>query len=213
MTVKLALTARDEELLEALVEKVRLFSQRQIAEHWWDGETANTRRRLKTLERAGLIKRLIVPARTLPPLETPIVLWQPEQPPPDCGQVAYRLQQRWQRRAVRPTSVVVATRRTGQILGGPAAGELKQPTQATHDLGVAAVWLRLDRQAPAWAAAWQGEDLMAPSRWGEKRPDAMIMDSIGEALWAMEFGGSYAAERVRSFHEYCAERSLSYQIW
>ena len=45
----LHITNRDREILQALVQKVRLFSQRQIADHWWDGELANARRRLKRL--------------------------------------------------------------------------------------------------------------------------------------------------------------------
>ena len=50
----LPLTQRDFALIIALVQKVRLFSLRQITEHWWSGETANARRRLRQLTEADL---------------------------------------------------------------------------------------------------------------------------------------------------------------
>ena len=49
MTHARILTQRDIEILLALVQKVRIFSLRQIARHWWHGEMANARRRLNLL--------------------------------------------------------------------------------------------------------------------------------------------------------------------
>ena len=49
MSGPLHLTGRDRAIVQALVQKVRLFSQRQIVDHWWNGELANSRRRLKRL--------------------------------------------------------------------------------------------------------------------------------------------------------------------
>jgi hypothetical protein len=92
-------------------------------------------------------------------------------------------------------------------------GELKHPTQATHDLGVAAVWLRLQEVAPEWATAWRGEDLFAHTRHGEKIPDAFIVDANEQVTWVIEFGGAYDRERLRAFHADCASRRVSYQIW
>lgn len=213
MSSTMTLTDRDRDILLALVQKVRLFALRQIADHWWDGESANTRRRLKTLARADLVRRVTVSARTLPPIEAPVVTWQPGHPAPHFGQVAYRLQHRWRRRAVRSLTTFIATDRAAQLYGGKARGQLKHPLQATHDLGVAAVWLCLHRQAPAWAQAWRSEDLLAHTRRGEKLPDSFILDGEGETAWVIEFGGSYDAGRVQDFHEDCSSRELPYQIW
>jgi hypothetical protein len=207
------LTGRDQEILLALVQQVRLFSLRQIAEHWFGGEIANTRRRLKALARVDLVRRATVSARTLPPIHNPLAAWRPAQPTPHFGQVSYQLRERWARRAVRVTTAFVATDRAAQLLGGKLRGELKHPTQATHDLGVAAVWLTLRRRAPEWAAAWRGEDLLAHTRRGQKLPDAFLVNDSGDVLWAIEFGGSYDSARVEAFHEDCAYRRLSYQIW
>jgi hypothetical protein len=80
-------------------------------------------------------------------------------------------------------------------------------------LGVAAVWLRLHAQAPAWAAAWKSEDLLAHTRRGEKLPDAFVVNEAGETTWVIEFGGSYDVHRVQQFHDDCEYRNLPYQIW
>lgn len=213
MTDSLHLTHRDRSILQALVQKVRLLSQRQIVDHWWNGEVANTRRRLKRLASHDLVTRITVQARSLPALESPLISWRPGDSAPDFGQIAYRCQNRWRLRPTRPCSVWLATEVASQAFGGVGRGELKHPTQATHDLGVAAVWLRLNEVAPQWATAWRGEDLLAHTRRGEKLPDAFIVDDSEQVVWLIEFGGGYDAERVEAFHQDCAARGLPYQLW
>lgn len=213
MTDPLKLTPRDREILQGLVLKVRLFTQRQIADHWFGSELVNARRRLKRLGAAMLLMRMTVHARPLPRLESPLVNWQPGQLSPDFGAVAYRCQQRWRMRPPRPCTVWLATERAAQLFGGVRRGMLKQPTQATHDLGVAAVWLRLREAAPAWGDAWRGEDLLAHTRRGEKIPDAFIVDAHEQVTWVIEFGGGYDAARIAAFHTDCTHRDLPYQLW
>lgn len=207
------MTRRDRELLAALVLKVRLFALRQIADHWWDGEVANARRRLKQLVAGELIHRVTVLVRTLPAIEAPVVSWQPNQAAPDFDAVSYRLQSRWQSRPVRPVTAFIASEKSAQLFGGKHRGELKHQMQATHDLGVAAVWLRFHECAPAWADAWQGEDQLAHTRRGEKLPDAFVVNEQGQTTSVVEFGGAYDAARVEEFHLDCASRDLPYQIW
>ena len=197
MTASVSLTARDQQMLLALVQKVRLLSLRQIAEHWWQDEVANARRRLRALTATSLVQRVTVAARTLPPIDAPVATWQPGHTVPDFGQVSYRLQSRWRRRAVRSTSAYIATDHAAQLFGGKCR----------------AVWLRLHDEAAEWADAWRSEDLLAHTRRGEKLPDGFIVDREGETVWVIEFGGSYDAPRVQEFHEDCADRNLPYQIW
>ncbi len=210
---KLVLTERDRELLHALVEKVRLLGLRQIAAHWWHDETANARRRLRRLTTAGLVERITVRVRPLPPIQQPIVTWRPGADEPGFGPAAHQLQSRWRKRPVRSATAYIATHRTSQLFGGRGRGRLKQAMQATHDLGVAAVWLRLRQQAPEWADAWRSEDLLAHTRCGEKLPDAFLVNESGDVVCVVEFGGGYDAARVRELHEDCADRGLPYQIW
>lgn len=213
MTRALYVTRRDQELLQALCLKVRLFGQRQVADDFFEGALANARRRLKQLAANELLTRMTVLARAVPVLESPLASWRPGDSAPDFGQVAYRCQHRWRQRPTRPCSVWIATEKAAQLYGGVRRGDLKNPTQATHDLGVAAVWLRLRHVAPQWAAAWRGEDLMAQTRIGEKLPDAFIVDAQEQVAWVIEFGGGYDSERVRAFHEDCASRNLPYHLW
>jgi len=213
MSTTFNLTERDHRVLEALVIKVRLFSLRQVSGHWWDDQIANTRRRMKVLARAGLVHRMTVTARPLPALDHPVCMWKPGLTAADFGSVAYRLERRWHQRPLRQQTAIIATDRAAQLFGGKGRGQLKCAAQATHDLGVAAVWLHLDNHAQAWARAWQGEDLLAATRRGEKLPDAFILDPTGQTRWVIEFGGSYNAARVAAFHADCARRGLPYQIW
>lgn len=213
MTRLATLSRRDLDILTALVRKVRLFSLRQISNHWWHGDLANTRRRMKTLVASGLLNTVDVPARSLPALCEPYIDWRPGTVTPHFGHVAHRLSARWHWRALRPTRVFVGTPRAANLLGGTARGNLKCSTQATHDLGVSAVWLWLVNQNPAWAVAWQGEDVMAETRRGEKLPDAFIVSRNSEITHVIEFGGTYNANRVKAFHEDCVQRALPYQLW
>jgi hypothetical protein len=207
------LTDRDSAIVQALVQKVRLLSQRQIVDSWWNTDVANSRRRLKRLVEQHLVQRTIVLAKPAPLIEAPLVNWKPGDPSPDFGQVAYQCQDRWRMRPTRQCVVWFATERASQIYGGAGRGELKHPSQATHDLGVAAVWLRLRQVAPAWADAWKGEDLLAHTRVGEKLPDAFIVDQSDQTVLVIEFGGAYDAERIEAVHRDCENRELPYQLW
>ncbi len=209
------ITGRDRELLQALALKVRLFSLRQIAEHWFGNDVANARRRLRQLVAGGLLQRINITARPTPSLTGPVVVWQPGQPSPDFGRVARLIETRWHHRPVRHCATFITTAKTANAFGGKARGELKHPLQATHDLGVAAVWLRLHRDQPHLAMAWRGEDFMAHTRraYRDKLPDAFVVNSDDDVIAVIEFGGGYDADRVHEFHADCASRRLPYQLW
>lgn len=219
MTSALSLTDRDEEFHQSLVQKVRLFNLRQIADQWFGGDLANTRRRLKQHVAADLIQRVEVQAKPLPELLQPVVTWRAGDDVPDYAAVAYQLQSRWKSSPVRPCSAFIATERLSQLYGGRNRGELKHPLQATHDLGVAQIWLHLHTHYPEWAKAWRGEDLLAHTRRGEKVPDAFIVNAAEEVCCVIEFGGAYSTQRVREFCEDCmqrdvaGQRGLPFQLW
>ena len=207
------MTDRDQEILQALSICVRLFSQTQIADHWFDGDKANTRRRLRQLKEQNLIIGIMVRARTLPDLIKPVITWRPGDGTPDFGKASYTLRGRWTGRSVRTVSTYIAAQRATHMYGGRGCGELKKPGQAGHDLGVSQVWLQMANSSPEWAEAWRGEDVMAHTRRGEKLPDGFVVNSNSEVVCVMEFGGSYDHQRVKAFHEDCCVRDLPYQMW
>ena len=62
MTTSFRMTDRDREILRALTLFVRLFSQAQIAEYWFENDKANARRRLRQLAECDLVARITVTA-------------------------------------------------------------------------------------------------------------------------------------------------------
>lgn len=213
MSKSIRLTERDDEMLQALSLRVKFFSQRQLSDHWFEGDATNTRRRMNQLQTVGMVERVSLRARSLPPLTQPLIAWQPGQADPDYGSVAHACSSRWRKRHVQSCTAYIATQAASQRYGGRMRGEVKREMQATHDLGVAQIWLQLDLQSPQLADAWCGEDLMAHTRKGQKLPDGFIVDAQGATLCVIEFGGSYDQPRIREFHEDCAQRALPYQLW
>lgn len=207
------LTERDRAILEALTVKVRLFSLDQVAGAWWDRTAtgaANARRRLARLRQMGLVEPWRVNAHPLLSLDSPVASWSPGDPVPDPWQVAYRLQSRWQE-APKQTAVWVASKRAINQFGG-AGRRLMHPLQATHDLHVSGIYLRLLASNRELAEAWVGEDELGHNR-GGKLHDAVIQDPEGETRLVIEFGGSYPAERVERVHEHCLREMVPYQLW
>ena len=216
MSDSLVLTSRDEQVLQSLCARVRLMTLDQIAEHWWmDNKQPNddARRRLSSLVDAGLLNSSTALAAPLPPMTEPVLSWLPGDEEPDCGAVAWKLQSRWTN-GPRVVTVYLATTKATRIFGGKARGYLKQEYQATHDLGVSQMYLDLHRRSPELAAAWIGEDILAPYRRRQKLPDAVVATSPeAQPTVVLEFGGAYDKPRVQSFHEDCRDRGHAYELW
>jgi hypothetical protein len=211
----MTLTDRERQFIHALASKIRLLTFEQISGTWWpDSESGrtNARRRLGELRDHGLLNRTRVHARPLLPLETPLFRWKPGEPTPDFGGLAWQLHRRWQE-PLQSMTAYLATRRAANILGGVSDGRLKNPSQASHDIHLSGVYLYFLRTAPTLAAGWVGEDILAPSRVDQKLPDAILHDGEGRPRLAIEFGGSYQAQRIADFHADCAARTLPYELW
>lgn len=210
------LVTRDDDILRTLALRLRLLSLDQVAAGWWEpGERGlvNARRRLAMLVAVGLLRKLRVQVRPLPALDGPALVWRPSDPEPDFGAVAWCLQSRWQE-PPRSTTVYIATRRGANQYGGRQRGELRREFQATHDLGVSAIYLRLRAISGREANDWIGEDVLAPHRRGEKLPDAVLAEEPeAPPRMVLEFGGAYDAGRVRRFHESCVDERWPYQLW
>jgi hypothetical protein len=110
--------------------------------------------------------------------------------------------------------VYIATRQCANQFGGRQPGELKHDFQATHDLGVSAVYLRLRDSRPEAAEMWVGEDLLRAFWRHRNIPDAALAKGPGRRVdTVIEFGGAYDAPRVRRFHQHCESQRTRYQLW
>lgn len=217
----MSVTGREREIVSALASKIRMLSFEQIRREWWpdsDAADRNARRRLSELVEAGLLTRERVAAKPLLDITEPVFRWKPNvgdgpsEPAPDFASLAWQLQKRWTE-PEREVTAYLASRRAASIFGGWANGRIKNPGQATHDFHVGAVYLKLIRTAPTLAAGWIGEEILSPTRQGQKLPDAILYDREGRPRLVVEFGGAYPAERVQSFHEDCEARALPYELW
>ena len=209
-------TGRERDLVAGMASKIRMLAFEQIVTAWWPpgsrSAPTNARRRLSELVRVGLLARERVLARPLLTLAEPAFRWKPGEDAPLFGELSWTLQKRWTEPA-REVTVYLATRRAAAIFGGRADGKIKNPSQVTHDIHLGALYLKFVREAPALAAGWIGEDILAPTREHQKLPDAILHDGEGRPRLVIEFGGSYPTERVRDFHEDCAARGLPYELW
>lgn len=171
----------------------------------------NLRRLLSQLQRQRLIKRLAVLARMPEALIGPLATWQPGESEPDFDAIQYQAQKRLVK-SVEGVTVFVGTDRLANALGGSCGGKFNHHS-VSHDLGVTEVFLSLIRTDPNLALAWQGEDLVAPSRKGQKLPDAILFAASGQPSLVIEFIGDYPVERIRAFHSDCAARNLPYEVY
>lgn len=205
------LTTRDREILQTLTQRVRVLTIPQLARTWWtsskDPETT-AHRRLKRLAEAGLVTLTPLMAHPEIALSEPLVCWQRGLPEPNFGELARALANRWTEPEV-ATLVAAATPEAAAIVGGNG-GRLPRDSEATHDIHLAAVYLRMARELPTRAASWKAEAELSKGQ-GVKVPDAMVRD--GKCFTAIEFGGAYSAEKLGAFHRYCDRKGLGYELW
>jgi hypothetical protein len=94
---------------------------------------------------------------------------------------------------------------------GGHGGRFPRESEETHDVHLAAVYLKLRATNPKAACSWIHEEEIKASRdeRSGKLPDAVLKDS-GKII---EFGGAYKKAKLLSFHEYCRAKGLEYEVW
>lgn len=211
------MTPREADVLDTLTRRVRLLTLEQLGEllRTADGRPVGlreARRLVDSLAARGLVRAVSLVARPPLPIRAPEIVWSPGDPTPDFERAAYRLQRRW-KCPPRSQACVVATGRAHN-LHGTRPRCLKQPLQASHDLGLANVYLRYRDLSPSLAATWRHEDaLQAAASKGGRLPDAALCAPDGKVFLALEFGGAYKSERLLSLHRSCASSDTPYQVW
>lgn len=206
-------TNRDLDIVETLTRRVRLLSIEQIARIWWpaaDGLRV-VRRRLQRLIDGRLLDQTMVNAHPPLPVSSPLTVWMPGDDAPDAAAVSAQARSRWTEVAV-PTDVFSATR-LGANLFGSSGGRLPDFNHRDHDLLFGQVYAVYRTTRPGEANMWVGEDALSKAGYRIKDPDAFLVNDCGHRLRVIESTGRYSVRQVESFHEYCVERDLPYELW
>ena len=207
------LRVRDHEILSALTVKVRFFSLRQITDTFFASDMANATRRLRTLEARGFLVQRRLIARTPPRLEAPLICWKPGQNRPDADHLSHSLKKRWERQGVRQRICYFPGPKYQALTGFPCRTSPIHQLHATHDLGLAELYLFFRSQRVTDAKQWRGENAFSCGELRKQQPDAILVDSSNQFVSAIEYGGLYNAKRLDRFHRWCQQRSLPYELW
>ncbi len=199
------------EILRALSCCVRAFTRRQIAQGYFAGNGQRAGRVLASLVTKQLIVKNQIPVREILVSAQPLATWCVGEEVPNFESVVVTIRKRWQSAPTKVTPVYLAGPVTTSLLGYRATGRLKRPLQASHDLGLAEVYLTVRQDRPHLAKFWFGEDI-APKQLGSV-PDAIYINGDGKTSLAFEFCGLYSVKRLRAFHHHCAQRRLRYELW
>ena len=213
----LTITSRDDEILDSLTLRVRLLTLDQVARCWWaDAKSArqSALNRLRQLELADKVHLFELPAHPELPLTEPEAIWKPKAPIPDFHRLSYRLSSRWKQPPILHLGVI-ASRASGRHYGG-WGGRKPRSTERTHDLHMAAVFLLKRARDPESVVHWMSEEKVREGQRQRPRdgrqhvPDAIVKRPKRTVI---EFGGSYPADKLASFHDYCAAQGWPYEIW
>jgi len=199
------------EILLSLSRCVRAFTATQVAAGFFAGNGQKASRLLTSLVSQKLAVQTRVPVREIPASQNPLVTWRVGAEAPKFDSLVVKIRDRWQSAPTKVTSIYLAGPVATRLLGYETAGRLKRPLQASHDIGLAGVYLAVRRDRPELAKFWFGEDV-APKQTGSV-PDAIYIDADGRTSLAFEFCGLYSVNRLRSYHHHCAERRLRYELW
>ncbi len=191
------------EFLSDLALRVRTFSVPQIAR-----TRPKVVGRLDRLEAGGLIYSFVSMAHPELPLVGPVVSWRSGDQMPDFSKASYQLRSRWNLPGV-PTKCVIASRAAGRMFGGHG-GRYPRESEETHDIHLAAVYLRFRSISPLLTKSWIHEEEIKRDRKQRKGklPDAMI-----GSRRVIEFGGAYKKAKLMAFHSFCESRGWEYEVW
>jgi len=206
------LTPRDTEILQALTRHVRILTLPQIARTFWHSAAEPlraARNRIHVLAAADMVQIQHAPAHPELTFEIPQFSWEPGQPAPDTGSIAYRLQTRWSAHPI-ATVCIAATQSAANRFHGHG-GRFSRAIERSHDINLSRVYLIYRRRG--LIIGWIFEEEM---RGRERKDAAFLPDVVIEANGkrkVVEFGGAYPKAKLERFHQHCKAQSLSYEVW
>ena len=208
------LTARDREILDSLTLRVRALSVNQVAATWFSDSSDPDRlalRRLKELSARGWVDLGRCASRPSPEILAPLATWKPGAPLPDFRSTSRKANARWSKPAAQ-TPLVIASRSAGSYFGGEG-GRWPRPSETSHDLALASVYLRWFYPNRVLARTWQSEAKLRSDGFGDdiRLPDACC-ERDGFPLF-IELLGEYREEKLWDFHHFCVENGTGYEFW
>ena len=141
----------------------------------------------------------------------PLFAWKSGAQGPDAERLSVKSRSRWCRLAL-PTEVYVASPQAACRLGSSASG-IAPFERRDHDIRLAAVYIHHRRMHPRLANLWIGRDALPKAGYRLRDPDVLLRHSNGRILRAIQVAGRWNPDQVASFHEYCVESDLPYELW
>ncbi|MBY0587194.1 hypothetical protein K2X85_08460 [bacterium] len=209
------MTDDEREIVELLTGRIRMFSLDQLTANWWQHDPQRAWRNIEAFKRLDERKLILFRhalSRPVTPLHHPLIIWEPGHAAPELPAVTHYLRER-SRQPVRRTHIATATRKAAVLYGRNNSAPPFRRNQVTHDLYVSEVLLRYRANGFDVRHRWRGEDELGQSWPISVKPDALILDSMGVALRAVEFGGNYPVERLEEIHLAFSSIELAYEIW
>jgi len=191
------------DLISVLTTKVRVLSIRQVFRTW-----PKFLPRLSALERAGLLFSFTAVTHPELAMCCPVVRWKKGDALPDFGKVSYVLRSRWSLPGV-TTKCFIASRAAGRMFGGNG-GRYPRESEETHDIHLAAVYLRFRDCEPEAAKSWIHEAQIKSER---RQSRGKLPDAIVQKTRVIEFGGAYKKAKLAAFHKYCEAKGFDYEVW
>lgn len=198
-------------LLRLLTNSVRVMTVSQVSYALSEPRLERAHSRLRRLKSQGLVE-LSVTWFCQPALpDSPLFLWQPTQPKPDCGKLGRVASRRW---SAEPSSETIAVATTkARDLYGEIPVRSPRESEIAHDVWVTELFLRryVHKQPTSWLHE-DGFDELFPE--GAK-PDAALVSQGKESATpiAIELLGNYRREKIEQFHTYCHEYGIPYELW
>jgi hypothetical protein len=207
------LSHRDRTLLSILATKVKVLTLDQVRRTWWPNcsNDDSAIRRVKRLRQIGLLNLRVLVSFPEIELGGPLFGWRPGLAEPDFSSVIAQTRRRWAK-SIQGVSIVSITGSGASQFGGRARPV--RPSEGTHDVHVAQVFLHKRLRFPEEAAAWISESQLAYECRGERSviPDALVR--LPDQSLAVEVvGESYSLLKLKQFCSYCGRRGWGYELW
>ena len=171
----------------------------------------NGKRWVASRERSGLLETFTALCRPVVDVEL-YFRGDPGSPPPDFAELSRESCRRWDVPS-QPTTVVRGTAKLRNIVGGPSQMRFRALGQIGHDLGAAAVYLKLLRDAPGIADGWLCEDEIEDPSYKEAKADAVVLNQDGEPLHVIEFASAYQEEKFSKIDRTFRPHGIPYEVW